>query len=220
MAGRSRFPGIICAGRDGEHFVGYPLNRFQSLMAGPIDIEATFALFRRTGKIELEVTSEGPPKLYKIELLNWAKYQSEYQRLKKYRKPAYAKSTLRSTAKVTPQKERERRIQKETEKEKQSTAAETAAVAPGGADTASAGRIFTAFKSIGVTPFGAKPFQEEWAKAYEEIADDRPSSFVAAMEATIQTCNALGAKVPGKFFGLKRAIEKMEVEVCFRKPPQ
>jgi hypothetical protein len=66
MAGRSRFPGIICAGRDGEHFVGYPLNRFQSLMAEPIDIEATFALFERTGKVQITATSEGPPKLYAI----------------------------------------------------------------------------------------------------------------------------------------------------------
>ena len=37
MAGRSRFPGIVCAGRDGKYFVGYPLSRFESLMAGPIE---------------------------------------------------------------------------------------------------------------------------------------------------------------------------------------
>jgi hypothetical protein len=221
MAGRSRFPGIICAGRDGESFVGYPLNRFQSLMAGPIDIEATFALFKRTGKIELEVTSEGPPKLYKIELLNWTKYQSEYQRLKKYREPGYAKGTPRSTVNVTPQKQRKSSIQKETEKEKQTTVAEAAAVEPHGADTASADkRTFTAFESICVKPFGAEPFQEEWTKAYERIADNSPSSFVAAMEDTILNCNARGGKVPRKFFDLKRSIEKMEVEVCFRRPPQ
>jgi hypothetical protein len=86
MAGRSRFPGVICAGLDGQNFVGYPLNKFQALMSEPLDLEATFALFERTGKIKLTVTSEGPPKLFMIELLNWAKYQSEYHRLKKYRK--------------------------------------------------------------------------------------------------------------------------------------
>jgi hypothetical protein len=221
MAGKSRWPGIICAGKDGEQFVGYPQNRFQSLMAGPIDIEATFALFKRTGKIELEVTSEGPPKLYKIELLNWDKYQSEYQRLKKYREPQYAKGTLRSTAEVTPQRERKTQIQTETEKEKQTTAAEAVAAVPGGVATASADkRTLTAFESIRVKPFGARSFQEGWRNAYEGIADSNPSSFVEAMEETIQTCIARRVKVPRKFFELKRAIEKMEVEVSFRREPQ
>jgi hypothetical protein len=93
MAGRSRFPGVVCAGRDGqEGFVGYPLNRFQALMAGPLDIEATLALFERTGKIKMTI-SDGPPKLFVIELLGWGKYQSEYQRLKKYRKQGKSEST-------------------------------------------------------------------------------------------------------------------------------
>jgi hypothetical protein len=85
MAGRSRFPGTICAGKTGEKFVGYPLNKFQSLMAEPIDVEGTFSLFERTGKIRVEVTADGPPKLFKVELVNWSRYQSEYQRLKKYK---------------------------------------------------------------------------------------------------------------------------------------
>ncbi len=88
MAGRSRFPGIVCSGKDGNQLVGYPLNRFQSLMAEPLDIEATLALFERTGKIKLQLTSDGPPKLFAIHLLNWNKYQSEYQRVKKYRDTA------------------------------------------------------------------------------------------------------------------------------------
>lgn len=79
MAGRSRLPGIVCAGRDGDKLVGYPLYRFASLMAGPqqIDIEATLTLFEQTGKVKVSVTSEGPPKLFAIELLNWKKYQSD-----------------------------------------------------------------------------------------------------------------------------------------------
>lgn len=93
MAGRSRFPGKICAGvlADGS-FVGYPLNRFQALMTTPIDIEQTFSLFERTGKIKMSVTSTEPVRLVMIELLNWDRYQSEYQRQKKYRK-GYEKGT-------------------------------------------------------------------------------------------------------------------------------
>jgi len=85
MAGRSRFPGIVCAGQIDGKFVGYPLSKYQSLMAKPIDVEQTFKLFERTGKIVVEVTSETPVRLYKVSLCNWTKFQSEYQRQKPYR---------------------------------------------------------------------------------------------------------------------------------------
>ncbi len=91
LAGRSRFPGRICAGEVGGAFVGYPLNKFQALMAEPIDVEQTLQLFEKTGKIKLTATSETPTKLVMIELLNWDRYQSEYQRQKKYRKGVTAK---------------------------------------------------------------------------------------------------------------------------------
>jgi hypothetical protein len=44
MARRSQFPAMVCAGRDGKHFVGYLPNRFQSLMAGPIQSEINAAV--------------------------------------------------------------------------------------------------------------------------------------------------------------------------------
>src|ERR1700730_5377080 len=86
MAGRSRFGGIVCSGKDGEQFIGYPLSKFQGLLAEPIDIEVTFALFERTGKITMQVSGEGTRKLYVLFITNWARYQSEYDRTKKYRK--------------------------------------------------------------------------------------------------------------------------------------
>lgn len=85
MAGRSRFPGIICAGKVNDEFVGYPLNKFQGLMSEPIDVMATLELFELNSKIKVEVTRQEPNKLYKITLLNWERYQSEYQRQKYYR---------------------------------------------------------------------------------------------------------------------------------------
>lgn len=85
MAGRSRFPGVVCAGVIEGKYVGYPLTKFQALMGELFDVEATLRLFEKTGKIKLEVTSEGPVRLFKIELVNWAKYQSEYNRQKPYR---------------------------------------------------------------------------------------------------------------------------------------
>jgi hypothetical protein len=85
MAGRSRFPGIICAGQINGKFIGYPINKFQSLMSEPMDVEETLSLFERTGKITIEVTQSEPVKLLRVDLCNWNKFQSEYQRQKPYR---------------------------------------------------------------------------------------------------------------------------------------
>jgi hypothetical protein len=86
LGGRSRYPGRICAGVTGDgSYVGYPLNKFQALMAEPIDVEETLALFVKTGKIVLTETASAPTKLVMIEIVNWDRYQSEYQRQKKYR---------------------------------------------------------------------------------------------------------------------------------------
>jgi hypothetical protein len=90
MAGRSRQPGVICAGPSGDRVIGYPLSVFQGLDAGgELDIPATFQLFEACGKIRVELIQETPIKLYKIEILNWAKYQSnlagQAERARKYR---------------------------------------------------------------------------------------------------------------------------------------
>jgi hypothetical protein len=100
-AGRSRYPGVICSGKDGDSFVGYPLTTFAALDPGvELDILATFELFVSTGKIVLEVTAEKPVKLYKVTIINWGKYQSEYLRQKSYRQKN-KKVTQEVTAKVT-----------------------------------------------------------------------------------------------------------------------
>src|SRR5690349_12235161 len=62
MAGRSRFGGIVCSGKDGEELIGYPLSKFQGLLTEAFDVEGTFALFERTGKITMQVSGEGPRK--------------------------------------------------------------------------------------------------------------------------------------------------------------
>ena len=119
MAGRSRFGGVVCSGKDGDEWIGYPLAKFQGLLSEPIDVLATFELFRRTGKITLQVTNNSDPfsdandansrandivftpKLYTIFICSWDRYQSEYERVKKYRKPKYGNATGKVTPKVT-----------------------------------------------------------------------------------------------------------------------
>jgi hypothetical protein len=85
MAGRSRFPGIVCAGQINDQFVGYPLTKFQSLMTQPIDVLQTLELFQRNQKVKLSYTQTEPFPLVMVEMLNWERYQSEYQRQKPYR---------------------------------------------------------------------------------------------------------------------------------------
>jgi hypothetical protein len=114
MAGRSRFPGIICAGQIDGKFVGYPLNKFQALMSEPIDVESTFALFEKNRKVEVEVTQETPTKLYKLTLLNWARYQSEYQRQKPYRQKLRKGDTSSDTESNTTEVEVRSRSEKRT----------------------------------------------------------------------------------------------------------
>lgn len=86
MAGRSRFPGVICAGEVEEKLIGYPLSKYQALPSGPLDVEGTFNLFVQRGKITLEVDRNGPVALYLIRITNWERFQSEYQRTKGYQK--------------------------------------------------------------------------------------------------------------------------------------
>jgi hypothetical protein len=208
MAGRSRFPGIICAGRDGEHFVGYPLNRFQSLMAEPIDIDATLQLFERTGKIKLTVSSEGPPKLYVIELLNWRKYQSDLdaqaQRSKKYRdrkrhrNGGVAEGVTRPSRCVTGI-EGDGETEKESDKEAEEISTST-----------------SAFSAIGFDePFGQKEFQRIWLSRFSQRDPDQ--WLTAVMEATIQECQERNIGIPPQFFGAKRDVEARENEEAKRR---
>ena len=85
-AGRGRVGGVVCSGQDADRLIGYPLKWFEALSPEPIDVLETFALFERTGKVRVEV-SDDALKLYVVHVLNWGKYQSEYARTKKYRKP-------------------------------------------------------------------------------------------------------------------------------------
>lgn len=98
LAGRSRYPGIICAGRDGERFIGYPLKVFGALDAGgEIDIQKTLELFEQTEKIRIEVTAENPVRLYKLTILNWDHYQSEA-----HRQAAWREKKRHPNSHVTP----------------------------------------------------------------------------------------------------------------------
>ena len=212
MAGRSRFPGIVCAGRDGKYFVGYPLSRFESLMAGPIDIEATLRLFERTGKVKITITSVGPPKLIAIELLSWKKYQSNldaqaerarnYRSRKKQRDGNVTESVTQASRSVTGL-EGEGEVETESESESESERdkeGEGASLPPSPA-------IMNAFDAMKCEPFGEPAFQNLWS---EECSIPGAGGFSDAMERCIRRSKSLKIDVPGRFYEMKREIEKTE----------
>jgi hypothetical protein len=97
-------------------------------LSEPLHIEETFELFERTGKIAVEITTEVPVKLYKVELLNWSKYQSEYLRQKKYRKGLHRSDSKSDKSGNTTEVEVD--VEREGEREKATLAALPACVLP------------------------------------------------------------------------------------------
>jgi hypothetical protein len=92
LAGRSRFPGIVCAGVTNDTIVGYPLARFEGILNDEtVKVLETLEMFERNGKIRLECTRKERPALYAVHILSWEKYQSEYQQ--KRQRTRYKEST-------------------------------------------------------------------------------------------------------------------------------
>ena len=91
FAGSSRYPGLVCAGKDGpkgEKTVGYPtafLAPGWPESEGPL--EKTIELFRDRGMIEFEKTvNSSGLELFSITICNWKRYQSDYDANKQYQK--------------------------------------------------------------------------------------------------------------------------------------
>lgn len=193
MGGRSRQPGVICAGQSGDRVIGYPLSVFQGLDAGgELDIPATLQLFEACGKIRVEVTQENPVRLLKIEILNWNRYQSEYQRQKGYRKSDKASDRKRAKE-VTPQNTKKLPVEGEVEGEVEERG------------TAAAASLKECWRVLGVSlPIGALQFQSEW----EEFFGKRRDLPVAqVMEEFIQFQQRRPKKVPPQFYEAKHALE-------------
>jgi hypothetical protein len=220
MAGRSRFGGVVCSGKDDDQWIGYPLSKFQGLLAEPIDVEATFELFRRTGKITLEVAGQGVRKLYTLFISNWAHYQSEYERKRaeKGRRslnvpsdvPKKSAAMSHSISLESTSTEVEGELEVETEREKEEgQRRKSAAAAPA--------VITNSFYALGHRPFGPERFQQVWAEEWSAAGED--PNWTDIMERTIQRCQDLKVKVPGLFYKHKHEIESGEVKMRYKVTP-
>ena len=87
LAGRSRWPGIVAAGMDGERFVGYSISYLRGITQSKnLDVVEAVHKFEKTHKVTAEFSRKAGQVFVVIRILNWEKYQSEYIRQAKYRK--------------------------------------------------------------------------------------------------------------------------------------
>ena len=97
LAGRSRFPGIVCAGETQGKLTPYPMDYLCSVFRCDIaEAEAAFALFKSQDRIHVEENGV-------IHITNWDKYQSEYQQKRqrtRYRNAAESAANVRRKSSV------------------------------------------------------------------------------------------------------------------------
>jgi len=83
LAGRSRMPGMICAGKDGNATVGLPALRLAGIVDVPeVELLTMLQKFERQGRIELRYDEE---RRLIIFIKNWAAYQADYSKQARYR---------------------------------------------------------------------------------------------------------------------------------------
>lgn len=221
LAGKSRVPGVICSGMEGDRIIGMPLLR----VAGVVDVpaeELTQVLLLFEAQDRVRVEHENGRLI--IRILNWDKYQADYSRQKRYKekkrkereqvisgatgsrytqatRDGYTEATGDGYTEATPpevevEAEREREREREGEGEGEALAA--------------------AFSSIGFEkPFGQKHFQNVFLKCLSERNPDEWLTMV--MEATIQECQLKKIVIPPQFYAAKRNVETRENEEARQK---
>jgi len=125
LAGRSRYPGIVCAGMDSDKTVGYPA-AFLAPNSGITaeSVQATLDLFVSKNMVSYSTSKSAQgDTLYAVTITNWKKYQSDYdanrmyQRNYRARKKASSGSTDRLTSQLDARKTLDLEVDLEKEKE-------------------------------------------------------------------------------------------------------
>jgi hypothetical protein len=82
LAGRSRIPGVICAGEENGKLIGYPPEHLAGItLVTPEEFLQILSIFEAQGRVNIERENGR----IIIHLTNWKKYQSDYYRQKPYR---------------------------------------------------------------------------------------------------------------------------------------
>jgi N-terminal phage replisome organiser (Phage_rep_org_N) len=201
LGGASRHPGFIAAGETNGKLYGYPADYLCGIFrCNEKFLQETLKLFEAQDRIK---TRKGV-----IEILNWAKYQSEYHQKRQRKSAKRAGQVVENSGQSNGhlrdnvEREGEGEVEVDGEVEAEGDAAAKAASPP-----PPQSEIFRAFEAMKSQPFGPKRFQEIW---YEEWIKPGDESFADAMESCIQRCKTLRITIPGKFYELKREVERTE----------
>jgi hypothetical protein len=101
LAGRSRYPGVVCAGETNGVFTPYPVEWMaHKLNYSPDSFRAALKMFEEQGRITVE---DGV-----IKIGSWSRYQSEYQRQAPYRKWLSSEVTTQVTGKLLGETDKDR----------------------------------------------------------------------------------------------------------------
>ena len=90
LAGKSRIPGVICSDPEGK--VGYPLPMLSSLLVSwtPEEVTAILEKLEKTQRVQVKrIPLMSGEDGWIVRVTNWQKYQSEAQRVSKYKKQVY-----------------------------------------------------------------------------------------------------------------------------------
>lgn len=195
LAGYSRFPGYVTPGTDGDGLIGYPMQHLASVFrCSMAEASETLQVLENQGRITIDKNGV-------IKIVNWDKYQSEYQQKRQrthYNKSAKGVRNVRNKSAKTPHQEVDVEVEGKKEIE------------------AEAERQIAAFASISCEPFGPAKFRRAWMEEFESKSS---GSWADAMERTIQRCKSRGINIPGRFFVHKREIEKVEAQNAYGRTP-
>jgi hypothetical protein len=209
LAGDSKFPGVVCPGRDGEgDKVGYPLDWLASTMRCKIpELLKSLEKLVKSDRISMKGPKDAPV----ISITSWKRYQSEYLRqiesLRKNRNlQTSSQKDVRTPATSTQLRKTEGEVEGEGEREGDKEAeAEPPQYGPAA--------VSTAFAFIhGAKPYGSSTFQEIVTDEFQNHDKHVPKeNWSDTMERVIQRCQSLKVVVPGRFYTQKRAVEKAEL---------
>jgi hypothetical protein len=118
MAGDSKVPGTVCAGRDADGSVlGFPLDYISGVLTmDKAELNNTLYILAKQGRVQTIQDSRGN---WIITLTSWERYQSEYHRQKSYRSNSAevtSKVTTETPAKLPVEGEVEVEEEEEVEK--------------------------------------------------------------------------------------------------------
>ena len=208
LAGDSKFPGVVCPGRDGDgDKVGYPLDWLASTMRCKVpELVKSLEKLVKSDRISLKGPREAPV----ISITSWKRYQSEYLRqIESLKKNRTLQTSSQKDVRTSENSTQLRKTEVEGEIEGDKEGEKEAEAVPPYYPPSTTSAMF--FLMDGAKPYGSAKFQEILTDEFVNHAKHvPPENWADTMERVIQRCKSLKVVVPGRFYTQKRVVEKAE----------